>query len=334
MKSDFSEFSPVDKHKWVEKIISDLKGKKDYSDLDYKIDENISLEAVQMSSEYPVEKPLNVRTPQWGTAVNISDDIEANKVALKFLETGLHSLRFSIIDNTDFDVLFPNILPEYVTLHLDFSACSASGLNRFTDWYSLNIANKKHTFIIQSNEEKHLPENHLRILYQFNTQDSVSTRLSDMLQSFYVKKESLNINNVAVLFEAGKDFLTAIAIIRAIRILWANFLKMIGKDTTIPIFIIVQPSVSSLTSDQNLQLIELTYIQLSAYLGTADLVYGLPVSDAENKEYARLSLNIHHIFNEESKLNKVLDPAAGSYFIENATNKIAEESWDKYISQI
>jgi len=45
---------------------------------------------------------------------------------------------------------------------------------------------------------------------------------------------------------------------------------------------------------------------------------------------SRIARNIQLILQEESYLDKVADPGAGSYYIEVLTNKIAEKSWELF----
>lgn len=46
----------------------------------------------------------------------------------------------------------------------------------------------------------------------------------------------------------------------------------------------------------------------------------------------RVYRNISHILKEEAYLNKVVDPSAGSYYIESLTHEIADKSWELFLS--
>ena len=46
----------------------------------------------------------------------------------------------------------------------------------------------------------------------------------------------------------------------------------------------------------------------------------------------RISRNVQIILKEESYFDKVVDPAAGSYYIENLTDSIAEHAWKLFQS--
>jgi methylmalonyl-CoA mutase len=44
----------------------------------------------------------------------------------------------------------------------------------------------------------------------------------------------------------------------------------------------------------------------------------------------RYARNIQHLLKSESFLNQTLDPAGGSYYIENLTQELREKAWDKF----
>ena len=72
---------------------------------------------------------------------------------------------------------------------------------------------------------------------------------------------------------------------------------------------------------------------MSAVSGGAGTVVIHPYSqkDSENRERtARITRNIHHILRHEAHFDKVIDPAAGSYYVEHLTQTIAESSLDHY----
>ncbi len=74
---------------------------------------------------------------------------------------------------------------------------------------------------------------------------------------------------------------------------------------------------------------------MAAVLGGCDTLTVEPynsrvaTSDALSRRVAR---NVHAILREESYLDKVADPAAGAYFIENATYALAAQAWQLFQS--
>ena len=72
---------------------------------------------------------------------------------------------------------------------------------------------------------------------------------------------------------------------------------------------------------------------MSAIAGGSDLIMIHPPGNQQNSENhipARITRNIHHILREEAFLDKVQDPADGSYYIDFLTKDFAQKSWELY----
>ncbi len=128
--------------------------------------------------------------------------------------------------------------------------------------------------------------------------------------------------------EAGEDFLTNIAALRAIHILLAN-LKRHAQDTDRAPFITGSVLQNVENMDPRLGYIPVTYKAMSLLSGGAQRLY-LKISP-QNEESNRIVRNINHLLTLESDYNLVSDPAAGSYYIENLTLEIVKSVWDNLI---
>jgi methylmalonyl-CoA mutase len=71
---------------------------------------------------------------------------------------------------------------------------------------------------------------------------------------------------------------------------------------------------------------------ISAIAGLAGGCNALTIQaeDSGNKMMARIARNTSHILLEESHLNKVSDPFAGSYAVEAITDDLARNAWDRF----
>ena len=75
--------------------------------------------------------------------------------------------------------------------------------------------------------------------------------------------------------------------------------------------------------DANTNLIRQTYEAMSAVLGGANWLLVNPLQEENCSEQdRRIARNVSSILREESYLDKVMDPAAGAYFLENLTGDI------------
>lgn len=86
--------------------------------------------------------------------------------------------------------------------------------------------------------------------------------------------------------------------------------------------------------DPYVNMLRATTEAMSAALGGAESINVLPSNIAyedPTKFSERMARNIQLILKEESHFDKVQDPAAGSYYIETLTEKIAEKAWKIFL---
>jgi methylmalonyl-CoA mutase len=132
-------------------------------------------------------------------------------------------------------------------------------------------------------------------------------------------------------FAIGMNFFMEIAKLRAARILWATLMeeKFSPKDQrSLMLRTHCQTSGVSLTSKDPYNNIMRTTIEgMAAVLGgtqslhtnSFDEALGLPTEFA-----ARIARNTQLVLQEETGITKVVDPLAGSYYIESLTNELVE----------
>ena len=70
---------------------------------------------------------------------------------------------------------------------------------------------------------------------------------------------------------------------------------------------------------------------MAAALGGADRLVlraaNLGAGEASTSFSRRIARNVQHLLKMESYLDRVQDPAAGSYYIETLSNQFAEKAW-------
>lgn len=131
----------------------------------------------------------------------------------------------------------------------------------------------------------------------------------------------------------GSDYFMEIAKLRAARLLWATIVSQYQpKDEQC-----AKMQVLSLASswnktlfDAHINILRNTTEGMSAAIGGTDAIALNPFDEAykESDEFSRhIARNSQIIMKEESHFDKVVDPAAGSYYLENLTNSIAEQAW-------
>ena len=138
-------------------------------------------------------------------------------------------------------------------------------------------------------------------------------------------------------FATGPVYFMEIAKIRAARHLYAQLLKAWNpkQEASLTCFI------HSHTSDWNqtvydpfVNMLRGTTESMAAVIGGADSVAVSPFDKPFRKPTGfaeRIARNSQIILREEAALNKVADPSAGSYFIENLTDSIAKNAWNLFL---
>ncbi|MCW7498117.1 methylmalonyl-CoA mutase family protein [Leptospira levettii] len=134
----------------------------------------------------------------------------------------------------------------------------------------------------------------------------------------------------------GSDYFTEIAKFRAMRILWTEILNAYkpGLGETLPALILAQTSSFQYTAyDPYVNMLRGTTAAMSAVIGGADFITVSPFdSEYTTKQELgkRIARNAQLLLRYESFLDKVEDPASGSYYLEVLTKKLAETAWGKF----
>jgi methylmalonyl-CoA mutase len=137
-------------------------------------------------------------------------------------------------------------------------------------------------------------------------------------------------------FGIGSNYFMEIAKLRAARLLWSTIVEQYKPENpkSTEMFIHSTTSLWNKTVyDPYVNLLRTTTEGMSAAIGNTDsmsiLPFDFPYRD-ESEFSRRIARNQQLILKEEAYLDKIVDPAAGSYYIENLTNSIAMHSWELF----
>ncbi|HEX5564176.1 MAG TPA: methylmalonyl-CoA mutase family protein, partial [Sporosarcina sp.] len=158
---------------------------------------------------------------------------------------------------------------------------------------------------------------------------SEASRIASSFESFQAFAD-----NFFVRFPIDTHFFMEIAKLRAFRVLWQAFAQAYAIDEPpfIPVF-----AVTSLRSfsklDPYVNLLRAGNETFAAILGGADVIQAHPhnMLTGPNASSIRYSRNMQLVLKEEAHVEKVLDPAGGSYFIEQLTEELVEKSWKLFL---
>ncbi|WP_373330730.1 methylmalonyl-CoA mutase family protein [Salmonirosea aquatica] len=139
-------------------------------------------------------------------------------------------------------------------------------------------------------------------------------------------------NRFVFAISVGTDYLTEIAKLRALRYLYQKVTRAYGlPDELCQAYIQGQSSrLYQSAHSSHTNIVRQTAEAMSAVMGGCDALSILPydAAFAEPSEFSeRMARNISLVLKNESYLDKVADPAAGSYYLEILTARLAGEAW-------
>ncbi|ORV96796.1 methylmalonyl-CoA mutase small subunit [Mycobacterium kyorinense] len=140
-------------------------------------------------------------------------------------------------------------------------------------------------------------------------------------------------------FAADDDQFMTIAKLRAARQLWARIAEVVGEPAAGAATIHAETSLPMMTQrDPWVNMLRTTLAAFAAGVGGADTVLVLPFDVAipggfpgmSTSFSRRIARNTQLLLLEESHIGRVLDPAGGSWFVEDLTEQLAQQAWQHF----
>lgn len=137
-------------------------------------------------------------------------------------------------------------------------------------------------------------------------------------------------------FAIGSNYFMEIAKLRAARMLWARIVEQYSPASAESMQMNIHCSTSNFNKsiyDPYVNILRTTTEAMSAIIGGTGSMSVTPF-DAFYKDTdefsSRIARNQQIVLREESYLENVVDPAAGSYYIESMTDSIAKAAWELF----
>jgi methylmalonyl-CoA mutase len=143
--------------------------------------------------------------------------------------------------------------------------------------------------------------------------------------------------NIKFNLSVGSNYFMEIAKFRAARLLWAEIVKAFQSECECGCKMVVHAETGSWNKtiyDPYVNMLRTQTEAMSAALGGANSITVLPFDAVYEDPTAfseRIARNQQLLLKEESHFDKVVDPAAGSYYIEELTALIADEAWKLFL---
>ena len=370
MKSLFKEFKKTSKKDWLAKVEKDLKGKPlENLDWHLNNDFVISPFAHSDDSKEahsPLVEKRNSNSWEKGVRIKISNYKTGNQEALFLLEKGAEALCFEFKNNPlkkDLQILLKDIELEWISTQ--FILPDHSWKRVLQSFVSVlkekNQDPKKVKFSFHFNQSPNISKKDFSTLQKYSTILAQSNLVGIFGEKYYPERKDVDYNLALVLKDTNqyfeewneqgldlKDLITQVQVsislsdsyflniakVRALKLLWKMLLKAWKQNQNTPLTISAHLTEFTQTKDENYNKIKATAQSMAAVIGGVNQLYIYPSftikKKTENLNQQRLGLNIQHLMDLESHMTKVIDPSAGSFYIENLTDEIAERAWETF----
>ena len=155
-----------------------------------------------------------------------------------------------------------------------------------------------------------------------------ATRLMDVLTEEGVEKE-IAWRNLALSMPVDADFFCSIAKLKALRLLWFQLAHAFGippiDSMALQLHVRSAPWVDEKFQPHG-NMLKATTAAMAAVMGGCNALT-IHAEDANNITMTRMARNVSSILREESHLDKVADPLAGTYAVQEMTNALANAAW-------
>ncbi|WP_335527598.1 methylmalonyl-CoA mutase family protein [Bacillus sp. JJ1532] len=133
-------------------------------------------------------------------------------------------------------------------------------------------------------------------------------------------------------FSIGANFFMEIAKLRAARLLWNKVTEAYGLNSQVHSMVITAETAAFTKTvfDPYVNILRAGNEAFAAVLGGIQYLHVSPFNEPEGRSTPfseRIARNTQLILKHEAHLEKVIDPAGGSWYIERLTEELAEKAW-------
>ncbi|HYG02675.1 MAG TPA: methylmalonyl-CoA mutase family protein [Chryseosolibacter sp.] len=351
-------FPKSNKDEWKKIATSELNGNEPFNQLTWKIQDELGflpyydkqiLQDISLRDRFiqRSKKDSFLGNRAWYNQpmVSVTSDAESNKSALEHLKNGADGVLFNLRESQpDLSKLLNEIEPEYCAL--SFSGVTMHFAEKLHEYFSKrSIASEKLSgaFFWGTLPSASHPVFAAKEFKSTGIQIPSGDPLNEIQHALIAGVNVLNTakderalstfaNSIAFSLESKADFLTDIAKLKTLRLLWFQVVMAYGIKNFAPEDIHIHVTSSPWIKDEfqpHGNMLKATTSAMAAIIGGCDALTVLP-EDENNPTMDRIARNVSSVLREESHFDKVSDPLAGSYIIEAMIDQMAQEAWSMF----
>lgn len=281
-------------------------------------------------------------------SVSIASEKAANQTALQHLTNGADAIVFDGKGKLNLDYLLEGINWRYCALYfsVDEAQNFVNELNRYVEknkltGHLLSVSGGLfwETFPNFKTAETYMALG-LKTLLSVKSSTPVQ-EIADALSAgvrFIEESNNRSIDffkTIGFSMQADNSFLETIAKFKALRFLWFQVSQAYGhRDFHVGDLHVHARSEKWINEkfQPHGNLLRGTFSSMAAVLGGANAVT-VEAEDANHPMMNRIARNVSNLLREESHLDKVADPSAGAYAIDEITEQFARRAWEIFQNQ-
>jgi methylmalonyl-CoA mutase len=353
-KEILSEFESLDSADWLKGIEKYLKGKS-FEDLVLKLEGGAEIKPFYRKEDVKAFHLPVLNSNDWligeSFAYNGADKVSFNRELLNALMNGTESVNLQLEAGNPAQL--SDLLENVYLNMIDLNLSAVPSKQTSADWLSelAILSEGKVKGFVKTNDNNEsitllrafsdkLP-NYSFFNFELKIDQGIIPNLSILLKEISLAFELMLQNGISaeraqaqinIHTNLSEDYFLSIASIRALKRLWLGLIEAYGVEQPLypKIHCITTQSVTS--ADPYWNMISNTTEALSAAIAQ---VYSLEVRSTDNSaEKAafsrRIARNVQHLLKMESHIDHIVDPAAGSYYIEHYSTELARCAWDTF----
>jgi methylmalonyl-CoA mutase len=354
----FEEFKEISYEAWKAQALKELK-QDTLESLDWKTSRNIPagpyydnsavshLDPFHQHINPPDDYAPDARSWENRQLINYSDDGSTNKKIMQALEGGADGI---IISTNNKGIAFEKLLkevklsycsisfftnePEIISNYLRY--CQSTGeyekISGGVFWNSITAATSGIKTLAANDAPPDFRYSGFSDKYSLIEQFNAIVKLAESfpeedLISMFKSRLTFTLN-------IHEDYFQGLALIKAARILSYQIIRSFNVDL-LPEDIFIQafsPVYKNEKYGPHENMLKSTTAAMAAIIGGCNGLVVMPENE-ESPFMQRIARNVSHVLKEEAYLGKVVDPSAGSYFIDHLVEQTVKYIWQQFQDQ-